>query len=286
MEFASLRLLTFPQGVSMKTVLICHEDARLDQLGIANWLASFSELAGIVVVREPKRRLWQRVKKEYQRSGLTRLIDVLAFRVFYRLFLAKSDRLWEDAELDQLTRLYPYPAQSPPICVTSSPNSPESKAFLSELAPDVVLARCKTLLKPEVFSIPRLGTYVLHPGMCPEYRNAHGCFWALANNEPQKVAVTLLRIDEGVDTGPVYGYYSCDFDSARDSHTVIQTKAVTANLDAIRRRLEEIEAGTAQTIETRGRASAAWGQPWLTKYLSWKRAARSGSHASCQPALS
>ena len=86
--------------------------------------------------------------------------------------------------------------------------------------------------------------------------------------------------------GPVYGYYSCDFDSARDSHVVIQAKAVTSNLDAIRRKLEEVESGTAVPIETRGRASAVWGQPWLTKYFSWKHKASRTAHASCHPAVS
>ncbi len=270
----------------MKTVLICHAGARLDQLGLANWLASFSQLAGILVVMEPRRRMWRRVKNEIRRCGLLRFADVLAFRIFYRLFLARRDRAWEDSELERLARLYPAAEDTPPVCITSSPNSPEAKAFLTELAPDIVIARCKTLLKPDVFSIPRAGTFVLHPGMCPEYRNAHGCFWALANGEPEKVAVTLLRIDAGVDTGPVYGYYSCDFDSVRDSHVVIQAKAVTSNLDAIRRKLAEIEAGTAAPIETRGRASAVWGQPWLTKYFSWKIKASRTTHASCHPAVS
>lgn len=270
----------------MRTILICHAGARLDQSGLTGWLGSFSELAGIIVVREPRRRIWRRVKNEVRRSGLLRFADVLAFRIFYRLFLAQRDRAWEDSELDRLARLYPAPTVSPRVCVTSSPNSAEAKAFLTELAPDLVIARCKTLLRPDVFSIPRLGTFVLHPGMCPEYRNAHGCFWALANNEPEKVAVTLLRIDVGVDTGPVYGYYSCDFDSARDSHVVIQAKAVTSNLDAIRCKLAEIEAGTAVPIETRGRASAVWGQPWLTKYFFWKHKACRTSHASCHPAVS
>jgi methionyl-tRNA formyltransferase len=270
----------------MRTVLICHDGARLDQVGLANWLASFSHLAGVIVLREPRRRLWQRVKHECRRSGIARLADVLAFRAYYRLWLAPRDRAWENAELDRLAQLYPPPAASPRICVTSSPNSPEVRAFLNELAPDLVIARCKTLLKPSTFSIPRWGTFVLHPGKCPEYRDAHGCFWALANHQPEHVAVTLLRIDDGVDTGPVFGYYSCEFDSARDSHVVIQAKAVTSNLDAIRGKLEEIDAGTAVPLDTRGRASAVWGQPWLTKYFSWKRAARREAHASCQPALS
>ena len=53
--------------------------------------------------------------------------------------------------------------------------------LLKELAPDLMIARCKTLLKENVFSIPTHGTFVMHPGICPEYRNAHGCFWAIAN---------------------------------------------------------------------------------------------------------
>ncbi len=270
----------------MKTVLICHDGARLDEIGLARWMSSFSELAGVLVLREPGKRMWQRVRKEIQRNGLLRIADVAAFRLYYRLFLAQRDRAWEEAELARLTQQFPESLTTPCVCYANSPNSPEAREFLRDVAPDLMIARCKTLLKPEVFSIPPLGTYVLHPGMCPEYRNAHGCFWALANGEPEKVAVTLLRIDAGVDTGPVYGYFSCDFNSFNDSHIVIQTKAVTANLDAIRLRLEEIVAETAQAIPTQGRHTAVWGQPWLTKYFAWKRSAQRINHASCHPALS
>ena len=270
----------------MKTVLICHDGARLDQIGLARWMSSFSDLVGIIVLRESKQRIKQRVRKEIQRSGLLRFADVAAFRLFYRLFLAQRDRAWEEAELQRLIQQYPESKAAPRICYANSPNSPEVREFLKQIAPDLMIARCKTLLKPDLFSIPPRGTYVLHPGMCPEYRNAHGCFWALANGESEKVAVTLLRIDAGVDTGPVYGYFSYNFDSLNDSHIVIQTKAVTANLDAIRLKLEEIVAGTASAIPTQGRHTAVWGQPWLTKYFAWKRSAQRINHASCHPALS
>jgi len=32
----------------VKTLLICHHDAVLDRIGLARWLASFSELVGVV----------------------------------------------------------------------------------------------------------------------------------------------------------------------------------------------------------------------------------------------
>ena len=81
------------------------------------------------------------------------------------------------------------------------------------------------------------GTFVLHPGICPEYRNAHGCFWALANRDLDRVGMTLLRVDAGIDTGPVYLHGTCDYDEVRDSHIVIQHRAVVDNLDAIGRTL-------------------------------------------------
>ena len=114
----------------------------------------------------------------------------------------------------------------------------------------------------------------MHPGICPEYRNAHGCFWALAENDLDRVGMTLLRIDAGVDTGPVYAYYGCAYDELRESHIVIQDRMVFDNLDSLRAKFEEIHAGSAVTLDTTGRASHAWGQPWLTRYLGWKRAAK------------
>src|SRR5258708_4874260 len=109
----------------------------------------------------------------------------------------------------------------------------------------------------------------MHPGICPEYRNAHGCFWALARRDLDNVGMTLLRIDKGVDTGPVFGYYRYAFDERTESHVLIQLRTVFENLDVLAEKLIEIAQGTAVPFDTRGRTSAAWGQPWLTRYLSW-----------------
>ena len=258
----------------MRTVLICHEGADLDQIGLAQWMASFSDLAGIVVIRERSNRLWKRTRNEVRRSGWLRFFDVLAFRVYYNLFCAKQDRNWEADRLDQMTQDYPADLSQVPTLVTESPNSKAAEAFLRECRPDIAIARCKFLLTERIFSIPTDGTFVMHPGLCPEFRNSHGCFWALANGEPEKVAMTLLKIDAGVDTGPVYGYFTCRFDPQRTSHVEIQARTVLDNLPAIQSKLEAIHNGTAETLPTDGRSSGIWGQPWLTAYLRWRRLAR------------
>lgn len=261
-------------GEVLKTLLICHEEDPIDREGLARWLASFSTLAGIVVIREKKARSWKRIRREIRRVGALRFLDVLAFRLHYRLTRATADAAWKERTLERLRARYPAIPAGTPVYVTHSPNAAGAEAFIRSRAPDIMLARCKVILKKSVFSIPRDGTFVLHPGICPEYRNAHGCFWALANDDLERVGVTLLRIDEGVDTGPVYGYFTYPYDELRESHVVIQYRALLDNLDAVRDRFRAIHRGEAERIDTSGRASGEWGQPWLTRQLRWQRRAR------------
>ncbi len=257
----------------MKTVLICHEDDALNREALPRWLGSFSEVIGIVSIRETGLQKRNRIKREIKRLGRARFLDVLAYRAYHRLFVLKGDQAREREIQNDLFKKYPALPAGLPVLETASPNSPATREFLAGLAPDVMIARCKVILKPEIFKQARTGTFVMHPGICPEYRNAHGCFWALAQGELDKVGMTLLKVDEGIDTGPVFGYYTYAYDELAESHILIQHRTVFDNLDAIRDKLIEIHAGKATAIDTRGRKSSNWGQPWLTRYLSWKRQA-------------
>jgi len=257
-----------------RTVLICHDTEPLNRHGLARWLSSFTELVAVVVIREPQSRLWKRVKREVKRIGLWRFLDVFAFRIYSRFFLAASDRSWTKEKLQVLEARYPEIPPSTPILETPSPNSPETEQLLREVQPDLILARCKHILNERIFSQARTGTFVMHPGICPEYRNAHGCFWALALRDTANVGMTLLKIDKGVDTGPVYGFYRCKYDEVGESHNIIQNRVVFDNLDSLRDKFEELLAGVAVPIDTKGHKSQAWGQPWLSAYLRWKRLAR------------
>src|SRR4051812_8800936 len=194
----------------MRIAVICTADNVFNRRVLPSYLASIGELAGIVAIEETRSNLRRRLKHEWRRSGW-RTLDVLAFRAFYRLRLARRDRAWIRAR-SQAILAGLEPLDDVPVFTTTDPNSPEARAFLSSVEPDLCIAACKTILARETFEIPRHGTFVVHPGVCPEYRNAHGCFWALARRDLERVGATLLRIDEGVDTGPVYAYYTTDFD--------------------------------------------------------------------------
>src|SRR5215212_8023956 len=123
----------------MRTLLICHDDAALDREGLARWLGSFSTFTGTVAIREPGARLRKRFLREVKRVGWWRFLDVLAFRLFYRLTRARRDRAWEQRTLDRLRSLYPERPDAPEL-VVSSPNASEAQAFIADRRPDLVVA--------------------------------------------------------------------------------------------------------------------------------------------------
>jgi len=228
-----------------------------------------------VIIREGRKNVLRRIRSEWRRSRF-QVLNTFAFRLFYRLRHAESDSRWTRDRALALAARFPHPGAIATI-ETDDPNSEEVRAFLKSLAPDLVLARCKVLLRPAVFGIPGDGTFILHPGICPDYRNAHGCFWALARRDLENVGATLLRIDEGVDTGPIYAYYRAEIGEMCESHVVIEHRVVFDNLDRIAADLQRVHAGDAAPIDVSGRPSAVWGQPRLSDYLRWKQAARANS---------
>jgi folate-dependent phosphoribosylglycinamide formyltransferase PurN len=269
------------------SVLICHEEDRLDTEGLARWLACTTNLTGLIVISEDKRRLYKAARREIRRVGWLGFVDVAAYRAFARLRLRASDEQWKTRQLERLRARYPADLDTIPRIVVASPNSTEAQAFLETIKPDIVIARCKFILKPAVFEVARVGTFAIHPGICPEYRNAHGCFWALVKRDVGRVGMTLLKIDRGIDTGAVYLQAGCAIDEIHDSHIVIQYRVVHENLDRIAATLIDLANGRpVEPMSTAGRTSAEWGQPRLSDYLRWKRAARkNGSHATSIPVV-
>ena len=148
-----------------RSVLICHRGALLDRNGLSAWLASFSDLAGIVELSETTGRTMQRIKAQVRRSGVWRLLDVFALP-YYRLTHATADRQFSTTPCRRSSR-GSVRRRTCPCCEPARSMRPRPSRF-SRAAARTSSSRCKTLLKPAVFQVPSHGTYVLHPGVCPE----------------------------------------------------------------------------------------------------------------------
>jgi methionyl-tRNA formyltransferase len=79
----------------------------------------------------------------------------------------------------------------------------ELRLQLQAIAPDAILVVAYGRIIPRwMLDLPRLGNINLHGSMLPKYRGAAPIQWAIANGE-QFTGVTTMRIDEGLDTGPM-----------------------------------------------------------------------------------
>jgi methionyl-tRNA formyltransferase len=76
--------------------------------------------------------------------------------------------------------------------------------WLREREPDVaVVLAYGRILPPAVLSAPRRGCMNLHASLLPLYRGAAPIQWAIISGET-RTGISLMQMDEGLDTGPVY----------------------------------------------------------------------------------
>lgn len=261
----------------MRSALICHQGDLLNEEGMARWLASFSDLRLIVRIKDPHDQFLKRLRAEIKRSGLFGLIDVLAFRIWFRCFHLDNETEWESEKLKELHRRFPGLPETCRVLDVDSPNRDEVVAALAAERVDFAVARCKRILTRRIFTQPKHGVFVIHPGICPDYRNAHGCFWSVVCEDYRNVGATLLQVDAGIDTGPVIGYFRVEYDPLRESHLRIQNRVVLENLNTIAEHILRRTADELPAIDTTGRPSGIWGQPRLTHFLRWRRRYRRNS---------
>jgi methionyl-tRNA formyltransferase len=88
----------------------------------------------------------------------------------------------------------------------------EAVAELARLAPRVmVVAAYGQILRPPVLAIPPSGILNVHPSLLPKYRGASPVVGTLLAGERQ-TGVTIMLMDEGMDTGPILGQRIVDID--------------------------------------------------------------------------
>src|SRR5690606_40493866 len=70
-------------------------------------------------------------------------------------------------------------------------------------APDVlVVAAYGILLPPEALAIPRMGCVHIHASMLPRWRGAAPIHRAIEAGDAE-TGITIMQMDEGLDTGPM-----------------------------------------------------------------------------------
>jgi methionyl-tRNA formyltransferase len=114
-------------------------------------------------------------------------------------------------------------------------NNLEFRAQLEEIHPAaIVVVAYGRMIPGWMLALPLLGNINLHASLLPKYRGAAPIQWAIASGETI-TGVTTIRLDAGLDTGPILGASEVAIDSEDTAATLAPRLA---------------EAGSALTIET------------------------------------
>src|SRR5262249_7698133 len=103
-----------------------------------------------------------------------------------------------------------------PVTLKSETEQDQLASFQADV---MVVAAYGLLLPTAVLNIPRLGCINIHPSLLPRWRGAAPIQRTLFAGDT-KTGVTIMQMDEGLDTGPILLQKPCPLDANETSKTL------------------------------------------------------------------
>lgn len=146
----------------------------------------------------PIKIIWKNLKKK----GIFVLIDQILGRILYKIinFFSDKERLEKIFDIQECENIKNNIKE--PIYFTKSYNDQKTLNWIEKLNPEVIIVHSDGWVGKSIRKISTLKVIIGgHPGITPTYRGAHSPFWAIYNQDINKIGFSIFHIDGGVDTG-------------------------------------------------------------------------------------
>lgn len=129
-----------------------------------------------------------------------------------------------------------------PLYQPKSLRRPETAAPLLDWQPDaIVVAAFGQILRPHVLDLPTLGCINVHASLLPRWRGAAPIQYAMKAGDTE-TGITLMKMDVGLDTGPLYIQEAVPI-TPMDTAATVHDRLATLGGEMLRRYLNDILAG-------------------------------------------
>ena len=116
------------------------------------------------------------------------------------------------------------------------------------LSPDIVVVVAYGQVIPKAFlKLPKFGFINIHASLLPKWRGAAPIQRAIINGD-KKIGVSIMKIQEKLDTGPILSSKQIDLDK-NSTHGEVEKKLSLIGADLLVESLKSIENGTLKFIE-------------------------------------
>jgi methionyl-tRNA formyltransferase len=111
-------------------------------------------------------------------------------------------------------------------------SEPEALQQIHLWSPElIVVAAFGQILKPEVLDLPKFGCINVHASLLPRWRGAAPIQAAILNGD-ETTGITIMRMDPGIDTGPILSQKSIPITHA-DTSATLATKLSALGADLL-----------------------------------------------------
>jgi methionyl-tRNA formyltransferase len=226
---------------------------------LVNQLLARNDVVGIVIERPPRalnrREKLERRRRMLARYGYARTLNKLLYNWWRSRVRARFEASAARDQFFERGSPVAYSRDMPAVTVANI-NDAACMQFIRSLAPDLLAVCGTTVIRPEVFTLAPRGAINMHTGITPEFRSADPIFWALYNNEPEMVGVTIHFVDKGIDTGPIICQQRVPV-YADDSLATISNRCIRHGAALFVQAIAAIEDGSVRTVDrsaVKGRA--------------------------------
>ena len=208
-----------------------------------NVIAKVIEKRPVPKTQKAKMNIRGKMLKKY---GFLKTINKLLYNKYKSYFFNNKDNatgekvLFANEEIKYIHNI--------PTIEVESINDDKCKEFILGHKPDIIAVCGTTVIKPGIFTLSKKGTINIHCGIIPEYRSADPIFWALYNNEPNKVGVTIHFVDAGIDTGDII-YQEAVKVTKDDNPATLYCKCIQTGADLMVKAIDDIENDRVKTIK-------------------------------------
>lgn len=205
------------------------------------------EVAAIIVATGKQRSVFERARRWLKRYSLPEIVSRIAARGYRKAAGVDQARhadfervFFPDKSVDKMPggdKIIRLPLH----------NSQECRELLRSLKPDIVAVYGTLIIgKKLIETVPRLIN--VHTGLSPDYRGSDTIFWPIHNEEPEKIGVTVHRLDTGIDSGAILARGRPEILPEDTEHTVF-AKSVIVGTDLLCRAIRREYSGEAAPLD-------------------------------------
>lgn len=142
------------------------------------------------------------LKKRIKKLGWWKVAGQLLFQLSIAKILKRTSRKRKEEILKKYGLENTIVPENKIIKVTSV-NRAECIEALRKIKPELIIVCGTRIISKSVLESLPVKFMNIHAGITPKYRNVHGGYWALVNNDIENCGVTVHLVDEGIDTGTI-----------------------------------------------------------------------------------